>query len=123
VLKQGRCYDGAVNGRIGDTQDALDQFVDRAGRKGKVRPARIDLAKATGADFEGWLRDAGTFTGDVCAPPKPKPEVAKPQKQQVAKPERQEPERRRVERPAAEPAEPAQKLCWGYRNEVGPCKK
>ena len=123
VLKQGRCYDGAVNGRIGDTQDALDQFVDRAGRKGKVKPARIDLAKATGADFEGWLRDAGTFTGDVCAPPKPKPEVAKPQKQQVAKPERQEPERRRVERPAAEPAEPAQKLCWGYRNEVGPCKK
>ena len=120
LLKQGGCYDGAMNGRVADpTQDALDEFVSKAARTGKVKPARIELAKATAGDFEAWLRDAGQVKGEVCAPPPPppKPKVARPTR------EREEPvHRRRAERPDAEPRErePASsgaKLCWGPRNE------
>ena len=119
VLKQGGCYDGAMNGRAADmTQDALDEFVTKAAKKGKVKPARIDLAKAMAGDFEAWLRDAGQVKGDVCTPaPPPKPRVARPAR------EREEPlHRRRAERPVAEPRErepssSGPKLCWGPRNE------
>ena len=122
VLKQGRCYDGAMNGRSNeDTQDALDNFVANVGKKRKPKPARIELAKATAGDFETWLRDAGEITGDICAKPKPpKQEVAKPARQ------REESQRARAERPAAQPKEspsPAPKLCWGYRNELAPCRQ
>ena len=76
MLKKGRCYDGAVNGRSStDTQEALDDFVAGAGKKTKTKPARIELAKATAADFETWLRDAGTVAGDVCTPPPPRAEA------------------------------------------------
>ena len=120
VLKQSRCYEGAVNGRSDDTQDALDQFAAKADQKGATPPARIELAKATAGDFEAWLRDAGAVTGDVCVPkPKPpKPVIAKPTR------EREEPQRRRAERRAAEPREPApaeKKFCWGIRNELKEC--
>ena len=121
VLKQGRCYDGAVNGRSSsDTQEALDDFVVAAGKKGKAKAARIELAKATAGDFETWLRDARAATGEVCSPPPapPKPKVAKPVRQQ------EEPQRRRAERPAAEPREPSKpetKFCWGPRNELRAC--
>jgi serine/threonine protein kinase len=121
LLKQGGCYDGAMNGRAADTtQDALDEFVARAAKKGKVKPARIELAKATAGDFEAWLRDAGQVKGEVCTPaPPPKPKVARPTR------EREEPvHRRRAERPVAEPRErepsssgSGSKLCWGPRNE------
>ena len=84
VLKQGRCYDGAMNGHSNEsTQDALDNFVANAGRKGKPKPARIELAKATAGDFETWLREAGAVTGNICA------QKPKPPKQEVAKPARQ----------------------------------
>jgi serine/threonine protein kinase len=99
VLKKGRCYEGAVNGRgSADTQEALDDFVAASGKKTKTKPVRIELAKATGADFETWLRDAGTVSGDVCSPPPPaaKPKVAKPAR------EREEPQQRRA--PRATPA-------------------
>jgi serine/threonine protein kinase len=119
LLKQGGCYDGAMNGRAADpTQDALDEFVSKAAKKGKVKPARIELAKATAVDFEAWLRDAGQVKGEVCVPAPPaKPKVARPTR------EREEPvHRRRAERPAAEPRErepssSGAKLCWGPRNE------
>jgi serine/threonine protein kinase len=124
VLRQGGCYDGASNGRSNEpTQDALDDFVARAAKKGKGKPARIELAKATAGDFEVWLRDAGQVKGEVCTPaPPPKPKVAKPQR------ERAEPvERRRAERPAAEPRErepssSGTKFCWGPRNELSVCR-
>jgi serine/threonine protein kinase len=124
VLKQGGCYDGASNGRSNEpTQDALDEFVAGAARKGKGKPARIELAKATAGDFEAWLRDAGQVKGEVCTPaPPPKPKVAKPQR------ERAEPvERRRAERPVAEPRErepssSGTKFCWGPRNELSVCR-
>src|SRR5262249_9109967 len=82
VLRQGGCYDGASNGRSNEpTQDALDEFVARAAKKGKGKPVRIELAKATAGDFEVWLRDAGQVKGEVCTPaPPPKPKVAKPQR-------------------------------------------
>jgi hypothetical protein len=112
-----------VNGRSdADTQEALDDFLANAGRKGRAKPARIELAKATTGDFETWLRDAGGVADNICvqkAKP-PKPEVAtKPARQQ----QRVEPQRRRAERPAAEPREPARekKFCWGPRNELNPC--
>ena len=120
LLKQGGCYDGAMNGRAADTtQDALDEFVAKAAKNGKVKPARIELAKATAGDFETWLRDAGQVKGEVCTPaPPPKPKVAKSRRE-----EREEPApRRRTERPVAEPRErepssSGSKLCWGPRNE------
>ncbi|HEY7084341.1 MAG TPA: serine/threonine-protein kinase [Hyphomicrobiaceae bacterium] len=119
LLKQGGCYDGAMNGRVADpTQDALDEFVSKAAKRGQVKPARLELAKATAGDFETWLRDAGQVKGEVCVPaPPPKPKVARPTR------EREEPvHRRRAERPAAEPRErepssSGPKLCWGPRNE------
>ena len=122
VLKKGRCYEGAVNGRSSsDTQEALDDFVAGSAKKTKTKPARIELAKATGADFETWLRDAGTVAGDVCTPPPPAP------KAKVAKParEREEPQQRRraerAERPAAQEREPQKKFCWGPRSELKEC--
>jgi hypothetical protein len=68
LLKQGHCYDGAINGRSGDTQDGLDRFIAGADRKGKEKHVRIELAKATASDFDAWLRDADTLKGDICAP-------------------------------------------------------
>jgi serine/threonine protein kinase len=68
VLKRGGCYDGAVSGRAGDAQAALDLFVAGAGRQGRTRPARIDLGKASAGEFESWLGDAERIEGEVCAP-------------------------------------------------------
>ena len=119
LLKKGGCYDGAMNGRAAEpTQEALDAFVVKAAKKGSVKPARIELAKATVGDFEAWLRDAGQVKGEICAPaPTVKPKVTRPAR------EREEPvQRRRTERPVAEPRErepssSGSKLCWGPRNE------
>jgi len=43
VLKQSKCYSGAINGRVDETQEGLNRFL--ANRKGKDAPARIELAK------------------------------------------------------------------------------
>jgi hypothetical protein len=89
VLKRSRCYDGAVTGRSTDAQDGLDKFVDTAQKRGKPKPTRIELAKATVGDFETWLKDADAVKDGLCVPvakpaDKPAP-VAKPRPQ----PERQ----------------------------------
>ena len=72
VLKRSRCYDGAVTGRSNDAQDGLDKFVDTAQKRGKPKPTRIELAKATVGDFETWLKDADAVKDGLCVP------VAKP---------------------------------------------
>jgi Protein kinase domain len=72
LLSQSRCYEGAIDGRSGETQESLDRFIASAGQKGKAKPPRIELAKATATDFETWLQGAADIKGDVCAP-KPKP--------------------------------------------------
>ena len=131
VLKDGRCYEGAVNGRNpNDTQEALDSFIANAGRKGGASPGRIELAKATAGDFETWLRDAATVKGDVCAPaPAPtKPKVAKPTRDRDEEPDRRRAERRapapeaREYRRSREPEERETKFCWGPRNELNVCR-
>jgi hypothetical protein len=71
VLESRSCYTGSINGRTEDAQKALQRFVDGAERKGGTKPVRIELAKATTADFESWLRDAEEVKGDVCAVPRP----------------------------------------------------
>ena len=83
LLSQSRCYDGAVNGRSGETQEGLDRFVASADQKGKSKPARIELAKATAGDFEAWLRDASEIKEDLCTakPKPPKQEAAKTPRQ------------------------------------------
>jgi hypothetical protein len=68
VLKQGPCHDGAVSGRSVDAQDGLDRFVAAVGQRGNANVTRIELAKATAADFEAWLREASEVRGQVCAP-------------------------------------------------------
>jgi tRNA A-37 threonylcarbamoyl transferase component Bud32 len=79
VLKEGRCYDGAVSGRSGDAQEGIDRFVAAAAQKGNASIPRIELANATAADFAAWLREAGEIKGQVCtpAPASAKPETAK----------------------------------------------
>ena len=79
VLKRSRCYDGAVTGRSDDAQDGLDKFVDTAQQRGKAKPTRIELAKATVGDFETWLKDADPVKEGLCAP------VAKPAEKPAVK--------------------------------------
>jgi hypothetical protein len=68
VLKEGRCYDGAVSGRSGDAQEGIDRFVAAAAQKGNASITRIELANARAADFAAWLREAGEIKGQVCTP-------------------------------------------------------
>ena len=71
VLQNRSCYAGSINGRTADAQKALQRFADSAERKGGTKLARIELAKATTADFKSWLRDAEEVKGDVCVVPQP----------------------------------------------------
>jgi serine/threonine protein kinase len=130
VLKHGRCYDGPINGRINETQDDMNRYVTTTAKKGTSRPGRLELAKATGSDFETWLRDADEIAGDVCVtPPKPpKQEVEKPQRQQrqEARAPRQREEAPRARPERREPKEPSSsggtKFCWGpARGELRAC--
>jgi serine/threonine protein kinase len=93
VLKRSRCYDGAVTGLSTDAQDGLDKFVDKAHQRGKSKPVRIELAKATVGDFETWLKDADALKEGLCAP------VAKPAEKPAVK---------AVERPSAPKPRPPQ---------------
>jgi serine/threonine protein kinase len=132
VLKQGRCYDGAINGRVGDTQSDTDRFVATTSKMGRSRPMHIELAKATASDFEAWLRDAAEISGDVCVPKArpPKPEVVRPARHEPTRQARQREEapRARPERRAAEPRESSSsggggKVCFGGgRTEIVACK-
>ena len=76
MLRVSHCYDGDVNGRTSEAQKALDRFVNSAREKGKEKPVRIELAKATASDFDTWLRDADDVKNNLC--PKPKAEKTKP---------------------------------------------
>ena len=73
MLKQSRCYDGAINGRGSDAQDGADRFAAGAAQKGRSKPVRIDLAKASTRDFEPGCNDADDVKGDLCTP-----KIAKP---------------------------------------------
>jgi hypothetical protein len=99
ALKQGRCYDGAVNGRSTDAQESLDRFVAGASQKGLPKPHRIELAKATTSDFETWLNDASDVKGELCAPKA----VAKPAKPEAVKTARQRDEEEAAPRAQAGP--------------------
>ena len=96
LLKQSKCYDGAINGSVDDTQDGLKRFI--ASRKGKESPARIELAKATASDFDVWLRDAREIKDSVCItkekPPKPdKPAVRQERAERASPPRTNNPPR------------------------------
>src|SRR5262249_50930809 len=114
VLKQGRCcYDGAVSGRSIDAQESIDRFVAAAAQKGNPNIARIELAKATAADFEAWLRDASEITGPVCTPA---PASAKPQTARA--PARRDAENERPSRHAPD-AKPQRQAAGGARPGSG----
>ena len=118
VLKQGGCYEGAINGRGTETQDELDRYIASAKRSGKADLPRIELAKASTGDFENWLREAEPIKGSLCVTkPKPRDELAKVQRRRQEV-EREERPRARAERREAEPRESSSpKMCWGPRNE------
>jgi len=98
VLKGSRCYDGAVDGDSStDAQQALDRFIDGARKKGMEKPVRIELAKATGGDFDTWLRETDGLTGDLCARPKAPPAARKEQRKETAKEQRKEPQKTQKE--------------------------
>jgi formylglycine-generating enzyme required for sulfatase activity/S1-C subfamily serine protease len=69
VLKQSKCYEGAINGSSNDSQKSLDWYVMSARQHGRDKPARIELAKATASDFDSWLREADDIKGVVCVAP------------------------------------------------------
>jgi hypothetical protein len=104
VLKRVRCYDGAVNGRGGDTQEGLDRFVENAAKKGAPTPRRIELAKASVGDFESWLKDTDAIKGDVCPVSKPPPVKVAPveKKQPVARATTEDSERPKAQRAPSE---------------------
>ena len=72
VLKQNNCYEGAINGSSDDAQKSLDRFIKSARLKGKDKPARIELAKASAGDFDSWLNDANDIKGGLCDVVKPR---------------------------------------------------
>jgi len=86
VLKASQCYDGPINGRAADGQDALDHFVHAAQQKSKEKPVHIELAEATASDFDAWLRDADQVAKNLCSKPKPEKPAAhvKPQARERA---------------------------------------
>jgi hypothetical protein len=104
VLKRARCFDGAVNGRGGDTQESLDRFAESAGKKSAAKPRHIELAKASVGDFESWLKDADAIKGEVCPVSKPPPAKVAPaeKKQPVAKATTESPERPKAQRAPGE---------------------
>ena len=63
VLKQSKCYEGDINGSTDDAQKSLDRYVKTARMKGKEKPERIELAKASASDFDSWLREFGRHQG------------------------------------------------------------
>ena len=116
VLKQGRCYDGAVSGRSIDAQESTDRFIAGAGQKGNANISRIELAKATAADFEAWLREASEIKGQVCAPA---PASAKPETART--PVRREAENERPSRRAPDAKSQGQAAGGGRPGSGGTC--
>ena len=100
VLKRNGCYSGDLNGRSDETQVGLARFVENASKRGKTKPQRMELAKATVGDFEAWLKDANTFNGGLCAPPA----ASKPQA--VPRPAKPEPPARQYAQPRQLPKAP-----------------
>jgi hypothetical protein len=74
VLKASHCSDGAINGSSIDAQKGVDRFVETARKKGKDKPAKIELAKATASDFDAWLHDANDLKTNLCFIPTAKAE-------------------------------------------------
>jgi hypothetical protein len=77
VLKASNCFDGPVNGSISDAQKGVKQFVEVAREKGKDKPGVIELATASAADFDSWLREANDVKSNLCVMPKPEQRVTK----------------------------------------------
>jgi len=98
VLKQSRCYEGAINGSSDDAQKSLDRYIKSVRLQGKERPARIKLAKASASGFDSWLKEADDIKGGLCPPPREKrPIASKPQ-------HREEPRRAHAAEPRARPS-------------------
>jgi hypothetical protein len=114
VLKESQCYDGAINGRSGETQDELDRFVTSAQKKGSPKPVRIELAKATRSDFEAWLRDADDIKGHLCAP-KPKQEKRVPVANTSTRPPAADRPRRAESNESKGPPSGGGVRCWNGR--------
>jgi serine/threonine protein kinase len=91
VLKQSKCYEGDINGSTDDAQRSLDRYIKTARQKGKDKPERIELAKASASDFDSWLRESDEIKGGLCAPVEKKPVQSKPMqtKSQDSAPRRQ----------------------------------
>ena len=98
VLKQSRCYEGAINGSSDDAQKSLDRYIKSVRLQGKNRPVHIELAKASAGDFDSWLKEADDIKGGLCSPPREKrPTASKPQ-------HHEEPRRAHAVEPRARPS-------------------
>ena len=106
LLKHSRCYDGALTGRSIDAQEGANKFVVKARERGRAKPARIELAKATVSDFESWLKDADAIKDGLCFPKiVPVPERAKRQQPEPAAKVHRPRQEREVSRPRYAPSE------------------
>ena len=93
VLKQSKCYEGDINGSSDEAQKSLDRYVQTARQKGKEKPVRIELAKATQSDFDSWLKEADDIKGGLCTPVEKKPVQARTQQREEPRRQAAEPRR------------------------------
>jgi hypothetical protein len=99
VLKQAKCYEGAINGNSADAQKSLDRYINSAREHGKDKPARIELAKATASDFDSWLKEAGDINGAVCVRGQRDAQSAEPMQEKEAR-RQTDPQRASPRRPS-----------------------
>ncbi len=94
-LKARQCYDGSVNGRLEDTQPALENYVTKTLPDGR----KIELASATTAEYEDWMRWFRALDEYVCIPLAPRrPEIAR-RPEPEAEPDRQQKSNRVYRKP------------------------
>lgn len=79
LLKKHKCFEGLSEEVAGDAQKAIARLEQGLVRIGRAKFPHLELAKATVAEFDTWLKEAETLKGEVCvAPPPHRPPVAQP---------------------------------------------
>lgn len=68
VLNRSSCYDGTIDEDIDRAQDGLNRLIEAADKSAKVKLARLELAKASAADFKTWLANAAAVRDNLCRP-------------------------------------------------------
>ena len=68
VLKRSKCYEGDVDRQQRRCPEGVNRCLKAVRQKGKDKPQRIELAKATASDFNSWLHSRRQHRGRICMP-------------------------------------------------------